>query len=90
MQCLFQKTLKQRLGPTNVKARLSLVNNAPRGRGRGGFRGRGQQNGAPAFRGEIVLELYGNCFKAKEIFSVCFKIVQKVKLGLTAWCLNTK
>jgi len=51
--------LKQRLGPSNVKARLSLGNGSPRGRGRGmrrggGFRGRGQQNGSPAFKSKDV------------------------------------
>ncbi|XP_052800588.1 chromatin target of PRMT1 protein-like isoform X5 [Mya arenaria] len=44
-----QKTLKQRLGPSNVKARLTLGQQAYRGRGRGGrrggYRGRGQSNG---------------------------------------------
>ncbi|XP_052216592.1 chromatin target of PRMT1 protein-like isoform X2 [Dreissena polymorpha] len=44
------RSLKQRLGPSNVKARLSMDTPTFRGRGRGGrrgggFRGRGQQNG---------------------------------------------
>ncbi|XP_052800585.1 chromatin target of PRMT1 protein-like isoform X2 [Mya arenaria] len=48
-QVEFQQTLKQRLGPSNVKARLTLGQQAYRGRGRGGrrggYRGRGQSNG---------------------------------------------
>lgn len=57
----YQKSLKQRLGPSNVKARLSLGNNTGGwvrrgGRQRGGFRGgRGQQqNGSlnGSFRGD--------------------------------------
>lgn len=46
-----KKSLKQRLGPSNVKARLSLGNAPMQGRSRGGRRGgfrggRGQMNGS--------------------------------------------
>ena len=78
---LQQRSLKQRLGPSNVKARLGGGGNIPGGGGRGmrrgGGRGRGRgggRGGAPAY-----VEMNGvQRGKKKKVFAVVIRLTQKL------------